>query len=97
MIKKVKNTVPQTNRQTDRQTDRHTHTHTHNCWIFLLKELQKPNQEEFRIERVIKKTISYMLSGKAIIIKKIFLYKKNYFSKPCTHIKNKVKVELNLT
>ena len=42
-----------------------------------------------------------MLSGKAIIIhlvagwtKKIFLYKKNYFSEPCTRTKKKVKVEL---
>ena len=36
---------------------------------FYEKELQKKNQEEFRIEKVIKrKVIKYMLNGKDIII-----------------------------
>ena len=32
------------------------------------KELQKPNQMEFRIEKVIKKRVNYMLNGKVMII-----------------------------
>ena len=36
---------------------------------FYEKELQKTNQEEFRIEKVIKeKVISFMLNGKVVII-----------------------------
>ena len=35
---------------------------------FAKKELQKINQKEFRVEKVIKKVINYMLNGKAMII-----------------------------
>ena len=36
--------------------------------IFLEKKLQKTNQTEFRIEKVLKKVISYMLSERFMII-----------------------------
>ena len=37
--------------------------------MFYKKELQKPNQKEFRAEKVIKKkSINYMLNGKATIV-----------------------------
>ena len=32
------------------------------------KELQNTNQQEFRIEKVIKKVISYMTNGKVMVI-----------------------------
>ena len=35
---------------------------------FAKKEFQKINQKEFRVEKVIKKVINYMLNGKAMII-----------------------------
>ena len=35
---------------------------------FMKKKLQKTNQEEFRIEKVIKKRVIYMLNGKDMII-----------------------------
>ena len=35
---------------------------------FAKKELQKINQKEFRVEKVIKKVINYMLNGKGMII-----------------------------
>ena len=35
---------------------------------FAKKEFQKMNQKEFRVEKVIKKVINYMLNGKAMII-----------------------------
>ena len=40
-----------------------------NCWN-ILRKLQKLNQEEFKLEKVIKreKVINYMLNGGAIII-----------------------------
>ena len=37
--------------------------------MFYKKELQKPNQKQFRVEKVIKKkSINYMLNGKATIV-----------------------------
>ena len=62
VIKKVKNTVPWTYVINDLNVEEIT-------GIFYEKELQKTNQEEFRIEKVIKKkVIKYMLNGKDIII-----------------------------
>ena len=37
--------------------------------MFYKKKLQKPNQKQFRVEKVIKKkSINYMLNGKATIV-----------------------------
>ena len=61
MIKNVKNTVPWTyfiNDFNDKEIIR----------TFYEKKLQKTNQEEFRIEKVIKKRVIYMLNGKDMII-----------------------------
>ena len=61
------------------------------------KELQKRN--EFRIEKVRKKTINYMSNGKDMIIllavgliKKILLYEMCYFLEPYTLSRNKRKL-----
>ena len=64
VIEKVKNTVPWTYAIVDLNGEEITGT-------FCEKELQKTNQEEFRIEKVMKrkgKVIKYMLNGKDIII-----------------------------
>ena len=62
VIKKVKNTVPWTYVINDLNGEEIT-------GIFYEKELQKTNQEEFRIEKVIRrKGINFMLNGKDIII-----------------------------
>ena len=62
VIKKVKNTVPWTDVINDLNSEEIIGT-------FYEKELQKTNQEEFRIEKVIKENvIKYMLNGKDIII-----------------------------
>ena len=62
LLKKVKNTVPYTYVINDLNGEEIIGT-------FYEKELQKTNQEEFRIEKVIKrKVIKYMLNGKDIII-----------------------------
>ena len=62
VIKKVKNTVPWTYVINDLNGEEITGT-------FYEKELQKTNQEEFRIEKVIRqKEINFMLNGKDIII-----------------------------
>ena len=59
------------------------------------KELQKTNQKEFRVEKVIK-VIVYMSNGKVTIIllkvgliKKISLHKMSHFPKPDTRIKKR--------
>ena len=59
------------------------------------KELQKTNQKEFRVEKVIK-VIVYMSNGKVTIIllkvgliKKISLHKMSHFPEPYTHIKKR--------
>ena len=58
VIKKVKNTVPWTYVINDLNGEEIIGT-------FYEKELQKTNQEEFRIEKIIKrKGIKYMLNGK---------------------------------
>ena len=59
------------------------------------KELQKTNQKEFRVEKVIK-VIVYMSNGKVTIIllkvglmKKISLHKMSHFPEPDTRIKKR--------
>ena len=72
---------------------------------FCEKELQKTNQTEFRVEKVIKRNeISCMSNGKDVIIlstvgliKKILLYKRSYFPEPYTRCINKIKFELDLS
>ena len=62
MIKKIKNTVPWTYVINDLNGEEITGT-------FNEEELQKIDQQEFRIEKVIKKkVINYMSSGKDMII-----------------------------
>ena len=62
VIKKVKNTVPWTDVINDLNGEGIVGT-------FYEKELQKTNQEEFRIEKVInKKETSYMSNGKDMIV-----------------------------
>ena len=58
MIKKVKSTVPWTNNLNGEEV----------VGTFYKKELQKTNQKEFRIEKVIKMVINYMLNGNVMII-----------------------------
>ena len=62
IIKNVKNTVPWTYVINDLNGEEIIGT-------FYEKELQKTNQKEFRIEKVLKKkVINYMLNGKVMII-----------------------------
>ena len=62
VIKKVKNTVPWTYVVNDLNGEEI-------IGIFYEKELQKTNQQEFRIEKVIKrKVINYMSNGKVMIV-----------------------------
>ena len=71
---------------------------------FYEKKLQKTNQKEFRIKKVIKKmTINSMSNRKVMIIhlivgliKKTLLYKMSYFQ-PYDHGKNKIEVEFDLS
>ena len=68
------------------------------------KELQKSNQKDFRVEKVIKrkrnkiyvKWNDYNNSFNRWIDKKILLYKMSYFPVPYTYSKNKIEVELDL-
>ena len=62
VIKKVKNTVSWTYVVNDLNGEEI-------IWTFYEKELQKTNQKEFRVEKVIKKkVINYMLNEKVMII-----------------------------
>ena len=62
IIKKIKNTVPWTHVINDLNGEEIIGT-------FYEKELQKTNQKEFRIKKIIKKkVINYMLNGKGLII-----------------------------
>ena len=62
MIKKVKNTVPWTNVSNDFNGEEIIET-------FYEKELQKTNQQKFRVEKVIKKkVINYVPNGKVMIV-----------------------------
>ena len=60
---------------------------------FYKKELQKTNQKEFGIEKVIKRKVEILSNEKVMIIhliirliKKILLYKMSYFPEPYTCI-----------
>ena len=59
--------------------------------ILYEKELQKTNQDEFRIERVIK---SKVIVG---LIEKTLNKTSQYFPEPCSHFRRNVKVELDLS
>ena len=62
MINKVKNTLPWTYVINDLNGEETIGT-------FYEKELQKTNQHEFRVEKVIKKkVINYMSNGKVMIV-----------------------------
>ena len=61
VVSKVKNIVPWTYIINDLNGEETVGT-------FYEKELQKTNQKEFRIEKVIEKEISYILNGKVMII-----------------------------
>ena len=61
MINKVKNTVPWTYVISDLNGEEI-------IGKFYEKDLQKTNQKEFRVEKVKKKVINYMLNGKATIV-----------------------------
>ena len=61
MIKKVKNTVPWTYVISDLKGEEIVGK-------FYEKDLQKTNQKEFRVEKVKKKVINYMLNGKATTV-----------------------------
>ena len=61
VVSKVKNIVPWTYVINDLNGEETVGT-------FYEKELQKTNQKEFRIEKVIEKEISYILNGKVMII-----------------------------
>ena len=62
IISKIKNTVPWTYVVNDLNGEEIIRT-------FYEKELQKTNQQEFRIEKVIKrKVINYMSNGKVMIV-----------------------------
>ena len=61
VINKIKNAAPWTYAISDLNGEEITES-------FYEKELQKINQKEFRIEKVLKKVINYMSNGKDIII-----------------------------
>ena len=61
MTKEVKNTVPWTYVINDFNGEEI-------IGLFYDRELQKTNQQELRIEKVIKKEINYMSNGKDMII-----------------------------
>ena len=61
VVSKVKNIVPWTYIINDLNGEETVGT-------FYEKELQKTNQKEFRIEKVIEKEISYILNGKVMIL-----------------------------
>ena len=72
---------------------------------FYEKELQKINQTDFRIEKIIRrkgdrlsiKWKGYDNSLTVGLIKKIFLYKMSYFQTPCPRSKDKIKVEIDFS
>ena len=71
---------------------------------FYEKELQKTSQEEFRIEKIIKKKeIGYMINGKAMIIhlitgliKKTLYKMSQYFPKPYKPFEGDINVKVDL-
>ena len=98
VLKKVKSTVPWTYVISDLNGEEIVET-------FCEKELRKTNQEEFRIEKIIKEIeIGYMSNGKAKIIlliagfiKKTLRKIGQYFPKPYNCFGENVKVELDLS
>ena len=98
VLKKVKSTVPWTYVISDLNGEEIVGT-------FCEKELRKTNQEEFRIEKIIKEIeIGYMSNGKAKIIlliagfiKKTLRKIGQYFPKPYNCFGKNVKVELDLS
>ena len=98
VLKKVKSTVPWTYVISDLNGEEIVGT-------FCEKELRKTNQEEFRIEKIIKEIeIGYMSNGKAKIILLIAEFIKKtlrkigqYFPKPYNCFGENVKVELDLS
>ena len=96
VINKIKNTVPWTYAINDLNGEEITGS-------FYEKELQKTNQKEFRIEKVLKeKVMNYMSNGKDIIIHLIVgLIKKTlsqYFPKPFnSHFSDSIKVKTDLS
>ena len=98
VISKTKNTVPWTYIINDLNGEEIFGT-------FYKKELQKTNQEEFRMEKVIKKKKrSYMSNGKVMIIlliaglKKIHCIKMSqYFSKPYRCFGGNINVKVDLS
>ena len=73
--------------------------------LFMKKRLQKPNQTEFRVTRVIKKKGNklyvkqkvYGNSFSSWLDKKASLYKMSYYLEPDCHSRSKTKVELDLS
>ena len=71
---------------------------------FYEKNLQKTNQTQFRIKKVVKrkgdklyvKWKDYDIYFNSWINKKILLYKMSYFPEPYTRSKSKIKVEFDL-
>ena len=72
---------------------------------FYEKELQSPNQQIFRIEKVLKERVmNYMSNGKDMIIhsivgliKRYLIKMSEYFPKPQSHEENiKVKIDLSV-
>ena len=67
--------------------------------------MQKTNQTEFRIEKVIKRKGGKSISNGTVVIihlivrlmKKISLYKMSYFQKPYDHSRNEIKFGLDLS
>ena len=98
MIKKVKNSVPWTYVINDLNGEEITGT-------FYEKELQKTNQKEFRIEKVIKrkgvklyvKWKGYNNSLNSWIDKKDIVYMSEYFPKRKSFLEENVKVVLDLS
>ena len=98
VIKKIKNTVPWTYIINDLNGEEIIGT-------FYEKELQGTNQQEFRIEKVIKgNAINYILNGKVIIIhliagliKKIYHKMSKYFPKPYEPLGGNINVKVDLS
>ena len=62
-----------------------------------VKELQKTNQTEFRIKKVIKRKIDKLYVKWKVLYENIFSYKMSYFPESYTHSQTKIKLELYLS
>ena len=72
-------------------------------WTFYKKGLQKINQTELRVKKVIKRKgdklyISWKVYDNSVnsLRKKILFYKMSFFPEPFQHAINKIKIELDL-